>query len=65
MNDGKVMVGVKEFSSIIGMSEKLVRVFVHIDGFPAMNSGVKILIHREAAKEWLAEYCRNTKLSAA
>lgn len=63
MNSGKTMVGVKEFATESGISEKMLRGFCHIKGFPAFNSGVKILIHREAAKRWLADYSTEAEVA--
>lgn len=64
MDTNKIMLGVKEFATVAGLSEKHVRQICHIEGFPAMNSGVKILIHQASAREWLARYSENYRLSA-
>ena len=57
-----IMVGVKEFAKISGIGEKKVRHLVNIEGFPAMRcGGVKIMIHRERAVLWLAEYAGHEK----
>lgn len=64
MESSKFMLGVKEFASTSGLSEKLVRQLCHIEGFPAFTSGVKIIIHSPAAKEWLDGYARAATLSA-
>lgn len=64
MDGSKFMLGVKEFASFSGLSEKLVRQLCHVDGFPAFSSGVKIIIHSTAAREWLEDYARKSALSA-
>ena len=52
----KIMLTVQEFSKISGIGEKRVRCLTHMDGFPAMRNGVKIMIHRERAAKWLADF---------
>lgn len=49
----KVMVSVKEFVKISGVSERSVRRFLHEDGFPVVRTGIKFLIHGPKALEWL------------
>lgn len=57
MVEGPIMVGVKEFARISGIGEKRLRTLAKIDGFPAMRcGGVKIMIHREKAADWLADF---------
>lgn len=64
MDGSKFMLGVKEFAAYSGLSEKLIRQLCHIDGFPAFTSGVKIIIHSTAARDWLEDYARNAVLAA-
>lgn len=64
MDGSKFMLGVKEFASSSGLSEKVVRQLCHVDGFPAFTSGVKIIIHSPAARDWLDGYARKTSISA-
>ncbi len=54
--DKKIMVTVQEFCQISGMSDRQVRQLTHIEGFPMIRSGWKILIHRERAIAWLADF---------
>ena len=58
-NVQKIMLTVKEFSKVSGIGEKNVRRLAHMDSFPAMKNGVKILIHRKKADAWLADYSVN------
>ncbi len=53
---GKIMVTVKEFVKISGLSDGEVRRLTHIETFPCIRAGWKIMIHRERAEEWLADY---------
>ncbi|MBQ7497133.1 MAG: hypothetical protein IJU00_04770 [Selenomonas sp.] len=52
----KIMVSVKEFAAISGLSERGVRRLSHIDSFPCIRAGWKILIHRKWAEAWLADF---------
>lgn len=63
MEIAKIMMGVKEFAQASGISEKQVRQLCHIEGFPAMNNGNKILIHYRKAGDWLADYAEKCLLS--
>ncbi len=57
MDDEKILLTVKEFSKVSGLGENCIRNLVHVDGFPALKNGRKIMIHRRAADKWLAEAC--------
>lgn len=52
----KVLLTVKEFSQFAGLGERKVREISHIQGFPAIRIGKKIMIHRERAVEWLGDF---------
>lgn len=63
MGENRILLGIKEFSAVSGLGEKTVRRFCHIDDFPAMICGVKIMIHLQRASEWLADYAQNSRVS--
>lgn len=54
--EAKIMVSVREFCRISGLSDQQVRRLTHVNGFPMIRAGWKILIHRERAVEWLADF---------
>ena len=56
VREKKIMVTVQEFCKISGMSDRQVRQLTHVEGFSMIRSGWKILIHRERAIEWLANF---------
>lgn len=64
-NVEKIMVTVKEFAKVSGLGERRVRDFARTADFPAIRAGKKILIHRERATEWLADYASGRKGAAA
>lgn len=55
----KIMVGVKEFSEISGISDRKTRELCRIKGFPVIRVGQKMLIHIAQANDWLADYAKN------
>ncbi len=55
----KIMLSVKEFSELSGLGEKSIRRLSHVQGFPALRNGVRIMIHRRAADAWLADYAQH------
>lgn len=57
--DKKILVGVKEFAEISGLSDRKTRDLCKINGFPVIRVGQKLLIHAEQAGAWLAEYAKN------
>ena len=60
----KIMVTVQEFCRISGMSDRQVRQLTHIEGFPMIRAGWKILIHRERAIAWLADFAGRPEAAA-
>ena len=56
VREKKIMVTVQEFCKISGMSDHQVRQLTHIEGFPMIRSGWKIMIHRQRAIDWLADF---------
>lgn len=58
----KTMLTLKEYSSHSGIGLDSVRRLAHIDGFPSLRIGVKIMIHVEAADRWLANVAQSQKL---
>jgi len=53
----KVMVTVKEFAELSGISVKHVRTLTRIDTFPCLKmNGWRLMIHREQAEKWLQEH---------
>lgn len=53
----KVMVTVKEFSELTGISVKHVRTLTHIESFPCLKvNGWRLMIHRVQAEKWLQEH---------
>ena len=55
----KIMLSVKEFSELSGLGEKSIRRLSHVQGFPVIRNGVRIMIHRQAADAWLADYAQH------
>jgi hypothetical protein len=55
-NEEKIMVTVREFCKISGLSDQQVRRLTHVEGFPMIRAGWKILIHRDRAVAWLADF---------
>ena len=39
----------------VGLGETCIRNLAHVEGFPALKNGRKVLIHRRAADKWLEE----------
>lgn len=58
----KTMMTLKEYSAHCGIGLDNVRRMSHIDGFPSLRVGVKIMIHVEAADRWLANVAQSQKL---
>lgn len=58
----KTMVTIKEYSEHCGIGLNNCRKMAHIQGFPALRVGAKILIHAEGADEWLRQRAQNEKL---
>jgi len=54
----KIMLSVKEFADISGIGVQRIRQIIHIDGFPAVRSGNRVLIHRVRADAWLAAFAK-------
>ena len=48
LEDEKILLTVKEFA-------RGIRNLAHVEGFPALKNGRKVLIHRRAADKWLEE----------
>ena len=61
----KTMLTLKEYSSHSGIGLDSVRRLAHIDGFPSLRIGVKIMIHADAADKWLADVAKKEKLDRA
>jgi len=53
MNNGKIMVSVKEFATMTGIGQNRVRELCYLSDFPASKEGNRFLIHVESANEWL------------
>ena len=49
------MLTVNEFAKISGIGQSRIRQLTHVEGFPALRNGNKILIHAKKAAEWLGE----------
>ncbi|SDG14856.1 DNA binding domain-containing protein, excisionase family [Selenomonas sp. GACV-9] len=52
----KILLSVQEFSKITGLGEKSIRRLSHVRGFPAIRIGHRIMIHKQSAEDWLADY---------
>jgi len=52
-NTLKISVSVREFAAMTGIGINRVRNMCHMEGFPAYKIGNRMLIHVEAASEWL------------
>lgn len=55
LEDEKILLTVKEFARVSGLGETCIRNLAHVEGFPALKNGRKVLIHRRAADKWLEE----------
>ncbi|SFB13162.1 helix-turn-helix domain-containing protein [Selenomonas ruminantium] len=51
----KILLSVQEFAKITGLGEKSIRRLSHVQGFPAIRIGHRIMIHKRSAEDWLAE----------
>ena len=51
----KILLSVQEFATITGLWEKSIRRLSHVQGFPAIRIGHRIMIHKRSAEDWLAE----------
>jgi len=58
LQEQKILLTVKEFAAVSGLGETCIRQLSHVEGFPAIRNGIKILIHRRAADAWLAEQAK-------
>ena len=52
---GKILLSVQEFAEITGLGEKSIRRLSHVQGFPAIRIGHRIMIHKRSAEDWLAD----------
>jgi len=52
---GKILLSVQEFAEITGLGEKSIRRLSHVQGFPAIRIGHRIMIHKRSAEDWLAQ----------
>ncbi|MBO6203746.1 MAG: helix-turn-helix domain-containing protein [Selenomonas sp.] len=50
----KILLSVQEFAKITGLGEKSIRRLSHVQGFPAIRIGHRIMIHKRSAEDWLA-----------
>lgn len=50
----KILLSVQEFAKITGLLEKSIRRLSHVQGFPAIRIGHRIMIHKRSAEDWLA-----------
>ena len=50
----KILLSVQEFAEITGLGEKSIRRLSHVQGFPAIRIGHRIMIHKRSAEDWLA-----------
>ena len=58
LDEEKILLTVKEFAKVSGLGESCIRNLAHVEGFPALRNGRKVLIHRRAADKWLeAQAC--------
>ena len=56
MEDKPILISVKETSKLLNMSEKTVRKFTKIKGFPAIILPHKILIDKNQIQTWISKY---------
>ena len=50
----KILLSVQEFAKITGLGEKSIRRLSHVQGFPAIRIGHRIMSHKRSAEDWLA-----------
>ena len=55
----KILLSVQEFAKITGLGEKSIRRLSHVQGFPAIRIGHRIMIHKRS-RRGLAGYLRRT-----
>ena len=55
MEDKPILISVKETSKLLNMSEKTVRKFTKIKGFPMIKLPHKILIDRNQLPTWISK----------
>ncbi|WP_177166194.1 helix-turn-helix domain-containing protein [Selenomonas ruminantium] len=64
MDEEKILLTVKEFAKVSGLGENCIRNLVHVEGFPALKNGRKVMIHKRAADKWLEEACNAHAVTA-
>ena len=56
----KIALSVAEAAALISVSTKTMYEWVHIDGFPAVKIGGKIIIYYDGLKEWVRRQTEKT-----